>query len=129
MTTMLAGLAVYFGLNFVLILGLGYLQTVTIIPSAQHQARISGVYSIMAIIAICVQAIVSIILLKGTEFFPVAALFLAFTLLCHHAVIHRDSHFDGEMCSCAPFQCKDVSNHETWVVASLVAGVVSFMHI
>ncbi len=120
---MLAGLLVYFGLSFIFIIGLGYLQ------SAQHETHISGVYSIMAIITICVQASVSIILLRGTELFPVASLFLAFTLLCHHAVIHRDSHFEGETCSCAPFQCKDVSNHETWVVAAIVAGIISFMNI
>jgi hypothetical protein len=55
----------------------------------------------------------------------VAAVILAISLLCHHAVIHRNSRFDDERCSCAPFQLKDICNHETWVVACVVASVIS----
>jgi hypothetical protein len=124
---MLALLAVYFVLTFLLTLSLGYLQTpYCVTGEAQHSGKME---SILAIIAVCVQALVSIILLKGTVWFPFSALFLSFTLLCHHAVIHRNSRFDDETCSCTPFQCKDVSNHETWVVASSVAAVISLLHL
>jgi hypothetical protein len=48
--------------------------------------------------------------------------------VCHHTIIHWRSRFEGETCSCGPFQCKDISNHETWVVASAVAALVSALH-
>ena len=79
----------------------------------------------MAVTLIGIQAAVSVLSLHATSAFPAAAVFVAFTLLCHHTIIHRHSRFEGERCSCAPFQCKDVSNHETWVVAALVAAAVS----
>ena len=75
------------------------------------------------------QAFVAVATLGGTDLFPLAALFVAFTLLCHHAIIHRRSRFDGEVCSCAPFQAKDICNHETWIVASIVASIISSFHI
>ena len=75
------------------------------------------------------QAVISVAALGGSEWFPAAALWLAITLLAHHTVIHWNSRFEDETCSCAPFQCKDVSNHETWVVASLVAGTVSLANL
>jgi hypothetical protein len=84
-------------------------------------------YSTVAVSIIGIQALVTTITLWGTGWFPLGALFVAFTLLCHHTVIHRFSRFEGESCSCAPFQCKDVSNHETWVVAALVAALVSVL--
>ena len=86
-------------------------------------------YGLVAVSLIGIQASVSVIVLRGTSAFPPAALFVAFTLLCHHAIIHWNSRFEGETCSCAPFQCKDVSNHETWIVASLVAAMVSLLHV
>ena len=123
---MLALLTVYFIFTFLLTLSLGYLQTPYCIPGGvQHPGRAE---SILAISAVCVQALVSIVLLRGTIWFPFSALFLSFTLLCHHAIIHRNSRFEDETCSCAPFQCKD-SNHETWVVASSVAAVISVLHV
>ena len=72
------------------------------------------------------QAAVSVAALGGSGAFPPAAALVAVTLLCHHTLIHWRSRFEGEACSCAPFQCKDVSNHETWVVAALVAAAVSW---
>lgn len=125
---MLPFLLTYFALTYLLTLLLGYLQTPNCLPDAQSEVR-SELYSTLAVTAVSVQAFVSIMLLRGTAWFPAAAVFLAFTLLCHHAVIHRHSRFEGETCSCAPFQCKDISNHETWVVAGLVAGLVSLLHL
>jgi hypothetical protein len=118
-------LLVYLGLTYVLTLVLGFLQTpapVLLPPETDGRAQ---AYSAAAITLVCVQALVSALVCGGTVWFPVAAVWLAFTLLCHHAVIHRNSRFEGETCSCAPFQCKDVSNHETWVVAALVLGLGS----
>ncbi len=84
-------------------------------------------YGAVAVLLIGIQALVSVVALGGTAAFPPAAAFVALTLLCHHTLIHWHSRFEGEACSCAPFQCKDVSNHETWVVVSLVAAAVSWM--
>lgn len=118
----LAILLVYFALTFVATVWLGYLQT----PVGEADR---GEYAIAAITALCVQALVSVFSLAWTGWFPAAAVWLAFTLLCHHAIIHRNSHFEGEQCSCAPFQCKDIGNHETWVVAALVAGLISLLRV
>ena len=129
---MLTVVLMYFGLSFLLTLLLGYLQTPEsplLSQGNHHETGNAGMYSMLAVTAVIVQAFVSIMVGMMTPFFPIAAAFLAFTLLCHHAVIHRHSRFEGETCSCAPFQCKDVSNHETWVVASLVAGLVSFLNL
>ena len=115
-------LLVYFSITFVATIWLGYLQT----PAGV--AERSG-YGIAAIIFLCVQAMVSLFALAGTGWFPAAAVWLAFTLLCHHAMIHRNSRFEGEQCSCAPFQCKDVCNHETWVVVAFVAGLISLLRV
>jgi hypothetical protein len=129
---MLVILAVYFGFTFLTTLYLGYLQTQSSGGAdslTEPFQRLINMESLLAVSAVCVQAFVSIVLLNGTVWFPAAAVFLAFTLLCHHAVIHRNSRFQGETCSCAPFQCKDVSNHETWVVAALVAAFVSLLRL
>ena len=125
---MLEILAVYFGSTFLITLYLGYLQT-SLPCGTEPFERLVNMESLLAVSAVCVQAFVSIVLLNGTVWFPAAAIFLAFTLLCHHAVIHRNSRFEGEACACTPFQCKDVSNHETWVVAALVAAFVYLLRL
>jgi hypothetical protein len=126
---MTALLVAYFALTFVLTLILGYFQTPAGLPSTQAETTNSEVYSILSLATVCVQAFVSIVALGGTDWFPAAALFVGLTLLCHHAIIHRRSRFEGETCSCAPFQCKDICNHETWVVAASVAAVISALHV
>ena len=129
----------YLCINFILIIALGYLQTPntpntpntppipmhTTHSQTQQSTELCGE---LALAALCLQAFVSIAAFSGTQYFPISALFLAFTILCHHATIHRNSSFEGETCSCAPFQLKDVCNHETWVVASLVATLTSWLH-
>ena len=121
----------YLCFSFLLVMIFGYLQTAIRAQDyhpEDHSSK-SMVYSALVIALIILQAAVSTALLRGTVWFTPAAIFLSFTLLCHHTVIHRHSRFEGETCSCAPFQCKDVSNHETWVVASNVAAAVSFFHV
>jgi hypothetical protein len=84
---------------------------------------------IAAMVLVGVFAAMSVIMLHGTPFFPLGAFSTAVLLLLHHTIIHYKSEFPGERCSCAPFQCKDVGNHETWIVASVTAGVVSLFQI
>ncbi len=131
---MLWALMVYFVCTFAFTLALGLMQVplqidaVVLIPTSNSPASedtSNKTYGLLAVSLIGIQALVSVLTLHGSASFPPAAVFVALTLLCHHSVIHRRSRFEGEQCSCAPFQCKDVSNHETWVVAALVAAVVS----
>lgn len=112
----------YLALNFVITLYLGFLQTPPDEPARES-------FAIAGVIALCLQAAVTLFLLGWTVGFYLGALWLAFTVVCHHGVIHRNSRFEHEPCACAFFQCKDVSNHETWVVAALVAAVVSGLRV
>jgi hypothetical protein len=107
------------------------MQTPACLPCTQAGADTTSSenYGIVAIATVCIQAFASIALFGGTAVFPLAALFVAFTLLCHHAIIHRRSRFEGEICSCAPFQAKDICNHETWVVAAITAAAISLFHV
>jgi hypothetical protein len=82
---MLALVAVYFGFTFLLTLTLGYLQTPFRLPGAMDAPHSGNIESILAVLAVCVQAFVSIVLLGGTVWFPPAAGFFSLTLLCHHA--------------------------------------------
>jgi len=60
----------------------------------------------------------------------------AVILAIHHFVIHRDpsnpknEHAQRESCACVCFfQLSDISNHETWIVASLVFALSWFLAI
>ena len=155
MLNLVALILVYLCVNFFLIIALGYLQTpstqntqnnIQLLPTHQQNNTTNSINSInsinsnpinsstelckeLALAAICIQAFVLILVFNGTCYFPISAVFLALTILCHHAMIHRNSSFEGETCSCAPFQLKDVCNHETWVVASLVAALISWLQV
>ena len=117
---------------------LAYLQTKeeTKIPTNEEEINNTDnnnkqpllTFGSIAICAVCFQALVSLIVFTGSGYFPWTALFVSFTLLCHHAIIHRNSNFEGERCSCTPFQVKDICNHETWVVSSAVAALISWIH-
>jgi hypothetical protein len=120
---------VYIVCSFLVIITLGYLQTRRTLESLESQPSDSACYGTAALVLLVVQAVVSVALYAGSGIFPIVALAMAFTLICHHAVIHRNSNFEEESCSCICFQCKDVSNHETWAVASLVAAIVSASHL
>lgn len=109
---------VFFICVSIVVLFLGYMQ-----------AGALDRYSIAGISLICLLALVSVGVLGGTEFFAPTAFYIALLLLLHHAIIHRTTDFGEEKCACAVFQCKDVKNHETWVVASVTAGVVSFFNV
>ena len=84
---------------------------------------------IAAMVLVAIFAIVAVIMLHGTSYFPLAAFGTALLLLFHHTIVHYNTDFTEERCSCAPFQCKDASNHETWVVAAITAGLVSLFQV
>ena len=123
---------------YILVILLGCLQSpplLSLLPrnltseeTADHDQH-SKLYGITAVSIIGVQALAALLFLSSTSAFPAAAVFVAFTLLSHHTIIHWRSRFEGETCSCALFQLKDVSNHETWVVAALVAAAISQFHV
>lgn len=86
-------------------------------------------YSVAAVTLITLLAAVFVCFLGTTDVFPLASFYVAILLVIHHAVIHRSTDFADERCASALFQCKDVGNHETWVVAAVTATVVSFFHV
>jgi len=110
-----AFLLAYFLLSFTAILLLG-----------MNQRTNDDIYSRLGIILLITQGVIVIGSLATNPLFPAGASWLAFTLIIHHSLIHRNSTFEGETCSCAPFQCKDILNHETWIMGCLIACVVSF---
>jgi hypothetical protein len=122
-------LLAYFAISFLLVLGLGYYQAKLEEHEPQDGFGDPGLYGVLALASIVGLALAVLICLGGTPWFPLGALFVGFTLLCHHMLIHWNSRFEGETCSCAPFQCKDVENHETWVVAAITAAVVSWLQV
>jgi hypothetical protein len=129
---MLIVVLVYFGLSFLFILLLGYLQIPEPPPLAHDnppETKYAAIYRNLALAALTMQGVVSVVVGMGTPLFPVAAAFLALTLLCHHAVVDRYSCSEDESWWWFPFQYKDVSNHDTWVVVSLVAGLVSYLRV
>lgn len=90
------------------------------------QDKFLDAYCVSAVALIILLAAVFVFFVGRTDLFPLAALYIALLLLVHHGVVHQADDFSDETCSCAIFQCKDVRNHETWVVAAATAGVVSF---
>lgn len=111
-----------FILACLLSLCLGYKQTPLDEPERKE-------YAMAALILFIAQALVTLFSLAWTGYFVFGAGWLAFTLLCHHAMIHRNSRFDGEPCSSSWFQLSDIRNHETWIVAAITAGWVSALRI
>ena len=115
-------LIAYFISTFIVTLVLGFQQV-------SNKEERAGLLSSMAIVLMIMQAIVSVAVFGGDPLFPLTAFLLGATILCHHAVIHWNSDFSEQPCACAFFQLKDVSNHETWVVGSVVAGLISVFHV
>ena len=85
-------------------------------------------YAITSAVLFTFLAVISIVLLRGTVFFPASALGIALLLVVHRAIAHfsMDPQIGEE---CPLFQCKQARCHETWAIAALVAGLVSLMHL
>ena len=84
---------------------------------------VAGCYRVDAIanVLFVVQAIVTCCL---WHFFVYGAIFLAFMLIVHHILIHYHDDFSDQY-TFLTLQLNDVSNHETWIVASVTAAVVA----
>jgi hypothetical protein len=69
---------IYYGINFLLVLILGYLQT-RVRPSLDGETdeRITQMYAIFAITCLIAQGLVSICVLAGTGWFPAAAVVIS----------------------------------------------------
>ena len=119
----------YFILSYRLTLVFGFLQTPECLPKTQAETITLEVYSVLSVALVCTQALASVVVSCGTTTFPHAALFLAFTLLCHHTIFHRHSRFEGDICSCFLFQVKDVSIYSAITRYAIVAAVISWQHI
>ena len=77
------------------------------------------------------QALLTLYFLSSTPYFAAGASVLAGTILAHHIVIHwrDDTEEEHDMWSWWVFQLHDIANHETWIVASLVASWISYFNI
>lgn len=117
-------LSAWFALTLLLPIWLGFQQT----PADRDEEQ-QVWFGTAAVAVFIADALLVLVFLSGSGWFVLGAFWLAFCLLCHHAVIHRNSRFDGEQCSCSWFQCSDVRNHETWIVAAVTAGLVSALRV
>ena len=88
---------------------------------ATKQRKPRDRFCLTAVALLCLLALTSVVLLHGTNFFPASAFALAALVLFHRSIVHFSPDLDdGEA-----VQCKDASNHCTWAIAALVAGLVS----
>lgn len=77
-------------------------------------------YDRAAIVLFVTQAVVAFVF---WDLFLYGALVLAFTIAIHHYMIHCQDDFSDQI-TFLTLQLKDISNHETWIVASLTAALV-----
>jgi hypothetical protein len=105
--------------------------TIIVIFLATKQRKPLDRFCLAAVALLCLLAVTSVVLLRGTNLFPASAFALAALLLVHRSIVHFPVDLgeagDARMCnlSCATAQCRDASNHWTWITAALVAGAVS----
>ena len=93
-----------------------------------RQQRAKDKYGIMALVLFTVLAITGTVLLQGTVFFPATAFAMALLVGVHHIIVNFNSEEAPERCSL--FQGKqEGSYHEMWIVACVVAGVVSTLRL
>lgn len=100
------------------------------------QKEKNDIYARYAVICMVVQAILIIFLYS--KFIPFGALCLshAVILITHHIIIHsnipiglriQSTERGVEETTFLTLQLKDISNHETWIVALLTASIVFFV--
>ena len=80
---------------------------------------LAGIYKCdtFAYLLMCEQVVNSFLF---WEWFPIGAMSLAVMLIVHHIIIHYDHDFSNEI-TLFTLQLKDISNHETWIVACITA--------
>ena len=100
---------------------------IMVIFLATKQRKPLDRFCLTAIFLLCVLAATSVVVLHGTNLFPASAFALAALLIAHRSIVTFPPDLDAA--ESVPSTCasaaRDVSNHSTWVVAALVAGVVS----
>jgi 4-hydroxybenzoate polyprenyltransferase len=82
-----------------------------------YQRRYLDRFSVASIALMCVSGVCALVVYGQTEYFPAAALGLTAILLIHWMVLHFPLHKDQS--------CRCVFHHETWVLVTAVAGLVS----
>ena len=81
-------------------------------------------YDFVANVLFVAQAVLSFLVWK---LFAFGAFSLAVMLHVHHIIIHWDTDFSDQI-TFMTLQLRDVSNHETWIVASLVAALIFLIY-
>ncbi len=99
---------------------------ILVIFLATKQRKPRDRFCLAATFLLCVLAGTSVVLLHGTSLFPASAFALAALILAHRSIAHFpvDLGADDERASCM-HAARDALNHATWIVAAVVAGVVS----
>jgi len=82
-------------------------------------------YSIMSTILLVNIALFICLYLAFEYRFDVLAISFGSLIIAHHMLIHWNTDFAGEI-TCCTLQLNDISNHETWIIASFTAGIVWF---
>jgi membrane protein YdbS with pleckstrin-like domain len=112
-----------------LIVGVGLwifaLVIVTLVGYKQNEEN--DRWALMANIMFVVAATVVFLVVHDGFWFALNAFALAGVLAVHHGIIHRASDFSQEVTCCCRLQFKDICNHETWIVACVVAGSTAFL--
>ncbi len=89
-----------------------------------YQRRYLDRFSVASIALMCVSGVCALMVYGRTEYFPAAALGLATILLIHGMVLHFPLN-DDQSSSCHAFRFRCVCHHETWVLVTAVAGLIS----
>lgn len=103
---------VLFGIMFMLILICGI-----------YQEKSGDKYAITAAVLMIADALFIVCVLAFDYQFDILAVTLGINIWIHHAIIHRASDFSDQI-TFLTLQLKDISNHETWIVACLTAAAV-----
>jgi hypothetical protein len=99
--------------------------TVLVIFLATKQRKPLDRFCLAAILLLCVLAVTSVVLLRGTNLFPASAFALAALILAHRSIAHFPVDLGTDDERACMNAARDASNHSTWIVAAFVAGVVS----
>ena len=106
----------------IIILALGYvMMLLTGVLQKEKRDRYAIAFLVLAI----AQALYIAAYLSFEIRFDVLSYTLGVCIWMHHYLIHKDDDFSQEY-TLFTFQLNDISNHETWIVACITAGVTWF---